>query len=52
MKFYKQKKDTYIRNYDGTGYICSTGIWNDRVVNDSGTVFLTLQRSATILFRG
>ena len=41
MKFYKQKKDTYIRNYDGTGYICSTGIWNDRVVNNSGTVFLT-----------
>ena len=41
MKFYKQKKDTYIRNYDGTGYICSTGIWNDRVVNDSGALFLT-----------
>lgn len=38
---YRQKKDTYIRNYDGAGYITSTGIWNDRMVNESGTVFLT-----------
>ena len=38
--FYKQKKDTYIRNYDGMGYITSTGIWNDRMVNESGAVFL------------
>ena len=37
---YRQKKDTYIRNYDGSGYITSTGIWNDRMVNESGTVFL------------
>ncbi len=37
---YRQKKDTYIRNYDGIGYITSTGIFNDRIVNDSGTVFL------------
>ena len=37
---YRQKKDTYIRNYDGAGYITSTGIWNDRMVNESGTVFL------------
>ena len=37
---YRQKKDTYIRNYDGVGYITSTGIFNDRLVNDSGTVFL------------
>ena len=37
---YRQKKDTYIRNYDGAGYITSTGIWNDRIVNESGTVFL------------
>ncbi len=37
---YRQKKDTYIRNYDGVGYITSTGIFNDRVVNQSGTVFL------------
>ena len=38
--FYRQKKDTYIRNYEGLGYITSTGIFNDRVVNESGTVFL------------
>jgi len=37
---YRQKKDTYIRNYDGVGYITSTGIFNDRVVNRSGTFFL------------
>ena len=44
---YRQKKDTYIRNYDGVGYITSTGIFNDRVVNESGTVFLTtLSRKA------
>jgi len=38
--FYRQKKDTYIRNYDGVGYITSTGIFNDRCTNESGTVFL------------
>ena len=37
---YRQKKDTYIRNYDGVGYISSTGIFNDRCTNESGTVFL------------
>ena len=37
---YRQKKDTYIRNYDGAGYITSTGIFNDRMVNESRTVFL------------
>ena len=37
---YRQKKDTYIRNYDGVGYITSTGIFNDRCTNESGTVFL------------
>lgn len=37
---YRQKKDTYIRNYDGLGYITSTGIFNDRIVNESGTIFL------------
>ena len=37
---YKQKKDTYIRNFDGLGYITSTGLFNDRIVNESGTVFL------------
>ena len=30
---YRQKKDTYIRNYDGVGYITSTGIFNDRIKN-------------------
>ena len=44
---YRQKKDTYIRNYDGIGYITSTGLFNDRIVNHSGTVFLTaLNRSS------
>lgn len=38
--FYRQKKDTYIRNYDGVGYITSTGLFNDRCTNESGTVFL------------
>ena len=37
---YRQKKDTYIRNYDGVGYITSTGLFNDRCTNESGTVFL------------
>ena len=37
---YRQKKDTYIRNYDGVGYITSTGMFNDRCTNQSGTVFL------------
>lgn len=37
---YRQKKDTYIRNYDGVGYITSTGIFNDRCTNESGTAFL------------
>ena len=37
---YRLKKDTYIRNYDGLGYITSTGIFNDRVFNSSGCVFL------------
>ena len=37
---YRQKKDTYIRNYDGIGYITSTGIFNDRCTNESGTIFL------------
>lgn len=37
---YRQKFNTFIRNYDGLGYITSTGIFNDRVVNESGAVFL------------
>lgn len=47
---YRQKKDTYIRNYDGVGYITSTGIFNDRCTNESGTVFLcALNRNAQTL---
>lgn len=38
--FYKQKKDTFIRNYDGIGYITSTGLFNDLCTDESGTVFL------------
>ena len=38
--FYQQKKDTFIRNYDGVGYITSTGIFNDLCTNESGTIFL------------
>ena len=37
---YQQKKDTFIRNYDGIGYITSTGIFNDLCTNESGTIFL------------
>lgn len=48
--FYRQKFDTFIRNYDGVGYITSTGIFNDRVMNESGTVFLmALSRNAQSL---
>ena len=39
--YYRQKFDTFIRNYDGAGYITNTGNFSDRVVNGSGTVFLT-----------
>ena len=48
--FYKQKKDTYIRDYDGIGYITSIGIFNDRIVNKSGSIFLSaLTRGARTL---
>ncbi|MGP1576581.1 MAG: radical SAM/SPASM domain-containing protein [Treponema sp.] len=47
---YRQKKDTYIRNYDGIGYITSTGLWNDRIVNRGGAIFLNaLNREAQTL---
>lgn len=47
---YRQKKDTYIRNYDGVGYITSTGLFNDRCTNESGTAFLcALDRKARTL---
>ena len=48
--YYRQKFDTFIRNYDGSGYITSAGIFNDRVMDESGTVFLTaLSRDAQSL---
>lgn len=48
--FYRQKFDTFIRNYDGAGYITSVGIFNDRVMDESGTVFLmALNREAQTL---
>ena len=40
--FYRLKKDTYVRNYDGIGYITSTGIVNASVVNGTGAVLLSL----------
>ena len=47
---YRQKKDTYIRNYDGIGYITSTGMFNDRCTNESGTFFLcALERKSQTL---
>ena len=48
--YYRQKFDTFIRNYDGAGYITSVGIFNDRVMDESGTVFLmALSRKAQSL---
>lgn len=48
--YYRQKFDTFIRNYDGAGYITSVGIFNDRVMDESGTVFLmALSREAQTL---
>lgn len=48
--YYRQKFDTFIRNYDGAGYITSTGIFNDRVMDESGTVFImALSREAQTL---
>lgn len=38
--YYRQKFDTFIRDYDGTGYITNTANFSDRVVNTGGTVFL------------
>ncbi|MDY3885922.1 MAG: PqqD family protein, partial [Treponema sp.] len=38
---YRQKFDTFIRNYDGTGYITNKSNFIDRVSNDSGCVFLS-----------
>ena len=38
--YYQQKRDTFIRNFDGIGYITSIGLFNDRCTNESGAVFL------------
>lgn len=38
---YKIKKDTYVRKYGKYGYITSVGMFNDRVVDASGSVFLS-----------
>lgn len=40
--YYRQKFDTFIRNYNGVGYITNTGNFSDRIANGSGTVFLTV----------
>ena len=37
---YKIRKDTYIRIYRNIGYITSVGLFNDRVVDASGAIFL------------
>ncbi|GHV69055.1 hypothetical protein FACS1894199_17210 [Bacteroidia bacterium] len=38
---YRQKFDTFIRIYDDIGYICSKKDYGDRVVDQSGAVFLS-----------
>jgi len=37
---YRQKFDTFIRFYDGIGYITSKSNYNDRIVDVSGAMFL------------
>ena len=37
---YKQSFDTFIRIYDGLGYIANRATFADRVCNKSGAVFL------------
>ena len=37
---YRQKFDTFIRIFNDIGYITSKSDYNDRVVNDSGSIFL------------
>ena len=41
MKQYRQKFDTFIRQYDDVGYICSKKDFGDRVFDAVGAVFLT-----------
>ena len=40
--FYQFKKDVYFRRFDDFGYITSTGLFNDRVVDAAGAVFLSV----------
>ncbi len=47
---YRQKYDTFIRDYDGIGYITNKSCFVDLVSNDSGCVFLSaLSRSPQTL---
>ena len=48
--YYKLKKDSYIRQYGNYGYITSTGLFSDRLVDHSGLAFLqVLTRDAQTL---
>ncbi len=38
---YKLKKDTYVRIYGDYGYITSVGLFNDRIVDSNGAIFLS-----------
>jgi len=40
--FYCQKFDTFIRIYDDVGYIANKSDFSDRVVSQSGAVFLSV----------
>ena len=40
--YYKLKSDTFFRNYDNIGYIINIPNNSDRVVNESGALFLSL----------
>ena len=39
--FYKLKNDCFVRSYDELGYITSVGLFKDRVVNKTGSFFLS-----------
>jgi len=39
--YYMLKNDTYFRRFDDIGYITSVGLFNDRVVDAAGAVFLS-----------
>ncbi len=42
LMLYRQKFDTFIRNYGEFGYITNTANFSDQVVNNSGAVFLAV----------